>query len=96
MDRDRLVRFFGGSPGGVIVRLVVLSFILGVVLNALGVSPFDIVNSFRRLVRHLYDAGFETVVWMWRYFLIGAVIVFPVWLVIRLVKFGGSRGRAKV
>jgi hypothetical protein len=96
MNRETLVRFFGGSPGGVIVRLVVLSFILGVVMNALGLSPFDIVSSFRRLVRQIYDAGFETVVWAWRYFLIGAVIVFPVWLVIRLVKLGGGRGRAKV
>jgi len=96
MNRDTVVRFFGGSPGGVVVRLVVLSFVVGIVLGALGISPFDIVNSVRRLVRQIYDAGFETIVWAWRYFLIGAVVVFPIWLVIRLIKFGGGRGRAKV
>ncbi len=95
MNRDTVARFFGGSPGGVIIRLVVLSFIVGVVLSALGVSPFDIVNSLRRLIRQIYESGFDTIVWAWRYFLIGAIIVFPVWLVIRLLKFG-SRGRAKV
>ncbi len=92
MDKDALYRFFGGSPGAVLLRLVVLSFILGVILNALGVSPFDIVNSFRRLFLRLYHMGFDSLVWIWRYFLIGAVIVFPVWLIMRLLRFG-RRGR---
>jgi hypothetical protein len=91
MNRDSLVRFFGGSPGSVLVRLVVLSFIVGVVLSALGVSPFDIVNSFKRLAWRIYDLGFEALVWAWRYFLLGAVIVFPVWLIMRLIK-SGRRG----
>ena len=41
---DGITRFFGGSPGRVLVQLVVLSLVVGVVLSALGVSPFDIVN----------------------------------------------------
>ena len=95
MNRDVVVRFFGGSPAGVLVRLVMLSFILGVVLSALGVSPFDMVNGFRLLARRIYDMGFDTLVWMWRYFLIGAVIVFPVWLVMRVLRLG-RRGRSQV
>jgi len=39
----------------------------------------------------IYDAGFETFVWAWSYFLLGAVIVFPVWLVMRLVRLGRRR-----
>ncbi len=91
MQRDWVVRFFGGSPAAVIVRLVVLSFILGVVLSALGVTPFDLVNSFRALFERIYHMGFDAVVWAWRYFLIGAVIVFPIWLVSRLLKVGRGR-----
>lgn len=87
-----VTRFFGGSPGRVLAQLVVLSLVLGVVLSALGVSPFDIVNGLRRLVWRIYDAGFETFTWAWRYFLLGAVIVFPVWLIVRVVRYGrGSR-----
>ncbi len=94
MNKDLVVRFLGGSPASVIIRLVVLSFVLGVILTALGVSPFDIVNSFQRLAWRLYNMGFDALVWIWRYFLIGAVIVFPVWLIMRVVKFGrrGSSG----
>ena len=95
MNKDLVVRFFGGSPGSVLVRLVVLSFVLGVVLNALGVSPFDIVNGLRDLARRIYGLGFESLVWAWRYFLIGAVIVFPVWLIVRVLKFG-RRGGSQV
>jgi len=35
--------------------------------------------------------GFDAVNWLWRYFLLGAVIVIPVWLLSRL--FGAPRGR---
>jgi Na+/H+-dicarboxylate symporter len=72
----------------VLLQLVVFSFVVGIVLTALGVSPFDIVNSFIRLLQRIYDSGFETLAWAWGYFLLGAIIVFPVWLVMRLLRFG--------
>ena len=89
---DGITRFFGGSPARVLLQLVVLSLIVGVVLSALGVSPFDIVNGLTRLVERLWNAGFDTILWAWRYFLLGAVIVFPIWLVARLLKVGRPRG----
>jgi uncharacterized protein DUF6460 len=79
-------RFFGGNPALVLVRLVILSLIVGVVLAALGFSPFDIIDSLRRLVARIYDMGFAAVEKALRYFLLGAVIVFPVWLVMRVLK----------
>lgn len=82
-----LARFFGGSPLRVVVQLVVFSFVVGVVLAAIGISPFDIVDSLLRLIQRLYDGGFETLRWAWRYFVLGAVIVFPVWIVVRLANW---------
>jgi hypothetical protein len=32
--------------------------------------------------------GFDSIEWIFRYFLLGAVIVFPIWLVVRLLKVG--------
>ena len=29
--------------------------------------------------------GFDAMRWLWRYFLLGAVIVMPIWLIVRLV-----------
>ncbi len=82
-------RFFGGNPALVLLRLVILSLIVGVVLAALGFSPFEILDSLRRLVARIYDMGFAAVEKAFRYFLLGAVIVFPVWLVMRLLKIAG-------
>jgi len=91
MDRDFATRFFGGSPAAVLMRLIAVSFVLGVILSALGVSPFDIINGLRNLVQRIYELGWESIDWIFRYFLLGAVIVFPVWLIVRLVKMGGRR-----
>ncbi len=90
MNSASLTRLIGGSPGRILVQLVVMSFILGIVLSALGVSPFDIVEGLKRLALRVYDAGFDAVVWGFRYFLLGAVIVVPVWIVMRVLKLGRS------
>jgi hypothetical protein len=86
MENPTVTRFFGGSPGRVLVQLVVISIILGIVLNALGVSPYDIVNGLRDLALRIYSMGFGTIEWVFRYFLLGAVIVFPVWPLMRLLR----------
>ena len=88
-------RFFGGNPALVLLRLAILSLIVGVVLAALGFSPFELIDSLRRLVERIYDMGFAAVEKAFRYFLLGAVIVFPVWLVTRLLKSLG-RSRAAI
>jgi hypothetical protein len=88
MESNAIYRFFGGSPLGVLVRLAALSFVVGIVLSALGVSPYDIVNGLIDLARRVYYMGFSSVEWIVRYFLLGAVIVFPLWLLSRLLKVG--------
>lgn len=85
---ERTVRFLGGAPSAVILRLVILSLIVGVVLSALGLTPLDIIDNIQQLLRRIYNMGFGAVHWLINYFLLGAVIVFPVWLVLRLLKFG--------
>ncbi len=82
-------QFFGGNPALVTLRLAILSLIVGVVLAALGFSPYEIIDSIARLVERIYNLGFEAIEKAVRYFLLGAVIVFPIWLVVRLFKFTG-------
>ena len=80
-------RYFGGNPGVVVIRLCILSVILGVLLSALGLDPKDIIDSFFRLLERIYNMGFDAIEWAFRYFLLGAVIVFPIWLISRVLKF---------
>ncbi len=85
MSNDTMTKVFGGSPLAVLVRLILVSILVGVVLSALGLDPFDIVHSVERLIRSIWNMGFDAVRWLWRYFLLGAVIVIPIWLIMRAV-----------
>ena len=85
MSDDTVTRIFGGSPLAVLSRLVLVSILVGVVLTALGLDPFDIVHSIERLIRSIWNMGWDAVKWLWRYFLLGAVIVIPIWIVVRLI-----------
>ena len=91
MSNGSATRFFGGSPLAVLGRLLLVSILVGVILSVLGLDPFDIVHSLERLIRSLWDMGFDAVRWLWRYFLLGAVIVIPVWILMRV--FNAPRGR---
>ena len=88
---DGLYRFLGGSPVAVAFRLILLSILVGVVLAAIGFDPWNILTSIRRMFDWIYNLGFDAVSWLWRYFLLGAVIVIPIWLLSRM--FGAPRGR---
>ena len=81
---DNLSRFLGGSPLAVLLRLVLLSVLVGVVLAAIGFDPWNILYSIRRLFDWIYNLGFDAINGLWRYFLLGAVIVVPIWLISRL------------
>jgi Family of unknown function (DUF6460) len=82
---DTTTRIFGGSPLAVIARLILVCILVGVILSVLGLDPFDIIHSVERLVRTIWNMGFDAVRWLWRYFLLGAVIVIPIWLIMRVV-----------
>ena len=86
-----LNRFLGGSPLAVIGKLILLSILIGVVLSALGLDPWNVVESIRRLVRTVWDMGFDAVRWLWQYFLLGAVVVIPIWLILRLIRAPSER-----
>ena len=88
MANDVVNRFFGGPPLSVALKIILLSVVVGVILSAIGLDPRDIWQSLVDLVRHVWNMGWDAVLWLWRYFLLGAVIVVPIWLVVRLLKAG--------
>ena len=88
---EGLSRFLGGSPLTVAFRLILLSILVGVVLAAIGLDPWNILKSIKAMFQWIRDIGFDAINWIWRYFLLGAVIVIPIWLLTRLL--GAPRGR---
>jgi hypothetical protein len=84
---------FGGRPLTVILRLVIISIIVGVVFSALGLTPLDLWASLGRLSDWLYNLGFASFKNVLGYFIIGAMVVFPIWAVYRVVKLAGGAAK---
>jgi hypothetical protein len=91
VTRDPFSRILGGPPLAVLGRLVLLSILVGVILSAIGFDPLNVLQSIERLFRHVWDMGFDALLWLWRYFLLGAAVVVPIWLLVRLTR--GAAGR---
>jgi hypothetical protein len=86
-----VTRFFGGPPLSVIFRLVLPSILIGVILEVLGLDPWNVIESLRSLLLRIWDMGFDAVRWLWRYLLLGAALVVPIWLIMRLVRIAKAR-----
>lgn len=85
MADTKLARFIGGSPIEVFARLLFVSLVVGALLVWLDVEPLALFRGLRRLVERLWGLGFEAVNEVGRYILVGAMVVVPVWLALRLI-----------
>ena len=86
-----MTRFLGDTPFRVFIRLLVLSFIVGLVLATLEIHPFQIFSWLERVFQRIWEMGFEAIERGFGYLVLGALIVVPAFLIMRLVKFGGRR-----
>ncbi len=80
-----LARFLGDSPLRVLLKLVIISFLVGIVMSAFGWSPFDVLTGIRDFFLDLWRMGFRAIDRFVGYFLLGAAIVVPAFLVLRLL-----------
>lgn len=78
--------FIGGSPLAVVVRLALLSLIVGIVLSVFGITPRNFFYVLDQFARSIYDLGFGAFRWVVDYIALGAMLVIPVWLVLRFVR----------
>jgi hypothetical protein len=78
-------RFLGGSPLTVAVRLIVVSFVVGILLETFGFDPATLLTEVVRGARRIVELGFSDMRQVGRILLTGAMVVVPVWLVLRLL-----------
>jgi hypothetical protein len=82
-----LVRFLGDSPLRVFLKLVVISFLVGIVMSAFGWSPFDVLQGIRNFFVDIWNMGFSALERFFGYFLLGAAIVVPAFILLRLFSY---------
>ncbi|KAI94546.1 integrase [Rhodomicrobium udaipurense JA643] len=88
-------RFFGGSPATVILKLAIASLIIGITLSFFGLDPANIYDAMLRLGDWISSLGLDTLKQVVRYIALGAVIVVPIWILVRVLSLLGSDRRSK-
>ncbi len=88
-DEPALHRLLGGAPLVVAARLVVVSLVVGALLMWLDIRPVDVYRELSDLGARLWALGFRSVRDFGAYIVAGAIIVVPVWLVLRLFSYRG-------
>ena len=63
------------------LRLIVVSFIVGMILVTFGFEPSDVIDSFVHMTRRMVDMGMSDVRQVGRVLATGALVVLPIWLV---------------
>ncbi len=82
-----LTRFLGDTPLRVLLKLAVVSFIVGLVMSAFGWSPLDLLYGVRDFFIRIWNMGFAAIENFIGYFLLGAAVVIPAFIVIRLLSY---------
>jgi hypothetical protein len=80
-----LNRILGDSPLRVILKLAVASFVVGMVMATFGWSPWDVLEAARDFAARIWNMGFAAIDQFLGYILLGAAIVVPIWIVLRLL-----------
>jgi hypothetical protein len=88
---NNVVRFLGGSPMAVLLRLILVSFVVGLLLEWFGLNPASLLGEAIEAARRLVEYGLTDVRQIGRVLLTGAMVVVPVWLVLRLLDGGRNR-----
>lgn len=82
-----LTRFLGDTPGRTALKLLVISFVVGVVMSAFNWYPVDVFYMIRDTLVNIWETGFAALGRFGVYLALGACVVIPVFLVLRLLNF---------
>lgn len=84
---DGVNRFLGDSPLRVLVKLLVVSIIVGFVMAVFGWTPYGILYTVRDFVFDLWHSGFAALGRVGDYLLLGAAVVIPVFIILRVLSY---------
>jgi hypothetical protein len=88
-------RLFGGSPAAVVVKLSIASIMIGVVLSFFGFNPTNLYDAIIRLGDWISSLGLDAVKTVFRYLILGAIIVVPLWVLSRFFSLFGPERHQK-
>ena len=82
-----MTRFLGGHPVSVAVRLLLISLLVGWVLRWLDVTPREIADRAFGLAEDVLNMGIDGIARFGDTILLGAAVVVPVFLLMRVLNY---------
>ena len=82
-----------GNIGSTVVKLFVVSLLVGMAMSFFDLSPRALLERLGGTAQEIFEIGVGAVEWAVPYVLLGAVVVVPIWIVVRLLK--ALRGRSR-
>lgn len=77
--------------GGTLIKLFILSLIIGVALSVFDIKPENLLGAIGGTVESIFKVLVEALEWAVPYVLIGAIVVVPIWLILTGIRI--ARGR---
>ena len=78
-------KIFGGAVVPTLFKLAILSFVVGLVFAIFGIDPVDLWKEFGSTIERAWTLVFDAIDWAWKYAVIGAIVVLPVWIFYRIM-----------
>jgi uncharacterized protein DUF6460 len=63
-----------------VAKLAVLSLLAGLAMSAFGLRPFEVFDALGDAAGDVFRRAAAALSWAWRYILLGAAVVVPLWL----------------
>ena len=84
---DQANRFLGDSIGRTLIKLVVVSLIVGFAMTVFGLTPWSIIDGVRDFILEVWHRGFSALGRVGDYLILGATIVIPLFVILRLFSY---------
>ena len=84
---DGVNKFLGDSPLRVLVKLIVVSILVGFVMTVFDWRPMDLLDGIRDFFVDLWRTGFAALGRVGDYLLLGAAVVIPAFIILRLLSY---------
>lgn len=68
-----------------VITLAVVSLVVGLLMGVFGIDPEDIYRTVSSRIGAAVTSLTQAIGWAWGYIVLGAVIVVPIWLVVKLL-----------
>jgi len=75
-----------------IVKVLIVSLLVGFALTLFDITPKQLLANLGGTVQSIFEVGVSMVEWAVPYILLGAVVVVPIWIVVKLWGVVKSRG----